>query len=125
MTEIDIKDLKGWTKRLSKRQIEHLKDDAFVRTTQDLKETLEFTIDHHDSGLEYCWICYEIALNLGVVHRKVEVIWKQEDYDGRCVKLSRTFDSREDAEEWIDDMEKNAKKIGKPFTVIDIKEVKE
>ncbi len=56
---------------------------------------------------------------------KVEVVWKQEDYDGRCVKLSRTFDSREKMEEWAEGMKESAREIHKPFTVIDIKEVKE
>ncbi len=67
MREIDIKDLKGWTRRLSKREIKHLRDDAFVRTTAQLKETLEYAVDQHDKGDLYCYECYQIAVKLGVI----------------------------------------------------------
>ena len=66
--EISIKDLKGWTKKLTKAEKKHLRETAGVRDTYGLKRTLEYTAAEakKKNGM-YCHECYRIGKKLGVI----------------------------------------------------------
>ncbi|ADD08817.1 hypothetical protein [Candidatus Aciduliprofundum boonei] len=51
--------------------------------------------------------------------------WEQEDYDGRYIKLTKEFDSEEEAKDYIMNMEKSAREINKHFQLISLKPVEE
>jgi len=63
--QITTAQLKGWTKKLTKKEKAHLRNVGGVRTTWDLKEQLEFTLKRKAVGGVYCFDCYLIARKLG------------------------------------------------------------
>ncbi len=69
MEEITRESLRGWTKKLTKAEKGHLRENG-VRTTAQLKEQMEWTRDHMQNGGAYCPICVEIGRKLGVIGKQ-------------------------------------------------------
>ncbi len=46
----------------------------------------------------------------------IKVEFKQENYDGVLCKYVKEFETREDAQKWMDEQEKSANYINKPFS---------
>ncbi|MCD6468716.1 MAG: hypothetical protein J7L32_05360 [Thermoplasmata archaeon] len=59
--------LKGWTKRLNKKELKHLRENG-VRDTYTLKKQMEYTVsESQKEGGVYCHECLAIARKLGVL----------------------------------------------------------
>lgn len=65
--------LRGWTKKLNKKELKHLRENG-IRTTYDLEVQMKFVIgenrkfhDNEGKGAIVCWECIAIARKLEVV----------------------------------------------------------
>ena len=67
--KISLESLRGWTKKLTKSELKHLREEAMVHTTEQLRRQMEYTVREYKKGKQglYCQTCLEIGRKLGVI----------------------------------------------------------